>query len=78
MRLALVLTAALLAACGPRTPADFVQLEAVPPALTGQLPVEARGLPLFADPNGCLYFIEMRTIRPAIDPRTEIQVCVAR
>ncbi|MGR3542580.1 MAG: hypothetical protein ACU0BS_14300 [Hasllibacter sp.] len=78
MRLALAMTAALLAACGPRAPATFVQLDAVPPALSGRLPVEARGLPLLADPNGCLYFIEMRAIRPAIDPATEVQVCVAR
>ena len=75
---ALPLLLLALAACGPRTPADFVQLEVVPPALTGQLPPAARGLPLYADPNGCLYFVEMRTIRPAIDPSTEIQVCVAR
>ena len=77
--IALALTAlATLAACQPRPPADFVRLEVVPPALTGRLPPEARGLPLFADPNGCLYVLAMQTIRPAIDPLTEIQVCVAR
>ncbi|PRY95435.1 hypothetical protein BCF33_1055 [Hasllibacter halocynthiae] len=76
-RAAGVLALGVAAACQP-VPADFVELEVAPPALTGRIPAEARGMPLLADPEGCLYFTAMRTVRPVIDPATEVQVCALR